>query len=206
MNGAHWQEFVVTCLVVAAMPGTGAVFTMAAALGRGARAGVLAALACTLGTVPHAGLAVAGLAALMQAGSAAFEAVRWAGVAYLLFMAWRMLRERGAPGAPGRRGEAPGVLRVLAEGVALNLLNPKLTLFFLALLPQFAAQGQGAAAMAVLSGVFMAVTFSVFALYGALAALVGERARADGPVGAWVRHAFAGAFAVLALRLAAGGP
>ncbi|WP_017625373.1 LysE family translocator [Nocardiopsis chromatogenes] len=208
MDGAVSVEFVLTCLVVAALPGTGAVFTMAAAAGRGARAGLVAALACTLGTVPHAALAVGGLAALMQAGSAPFAVVRWAGVAYLLFLAWRLLRERGPLAAPPPGGRAPSVLRVLASGVAVNLLNPKLTVFFLAFLPQFAPAGQGAggaAVLAVLSAVFMAVTFAVFAVYGGLAALVRGRFGRGGPAGAWVRRAFAGAFAVLAVRLAVGG-
>lgn len=206
MDSAISVEYLLTCLVVAALPGTGAVFTMAAAAGRGARAGVVAALACTLGTVPHAALAVGGLAALMQAGSGVFAAVRWAGVVYLLFLAWRLLRERGPLAAPADEGGAPPVLRVLASGVAVNLLNPKLTVFFLAFLPQFAPVGAGAAAvMVVLSAVFMAVTFAVFALYGGLAALVRGRIAQGGRAGEWVRRAFAGAFAVLAVRLAVGG-
>ncbi|MDA2809788.1 LysE family translocator [Nocardiopsis sp. RSe5-2] len=208
MDGAVSAEYLLTCLVVAALPGTGAVFTMAAAAGRGARAGVVAALACTLGTVPHAAVAVGGLAALMQAGSAVFTAVRWAGVAYLLFLAWRLLRERGPLAAPAQEAGAPTVLRVLASGVAVNLLNPKLTVFFLAFLPQFAPGGAGAggaAVMVVLSAVFMAVTFAVFAVYGGLAALVRGRIGQGGAAGAWVRRAFAGAFAVLAVRLAVGG-
>ncbi|MDA2806753.1 LysE family translocator [Nocardiopsis suaedae] len=207
MDGAVSAEFLVTCLVVAALPGTGAVFTMAAAAARGVRAGVVAALACTLGTVPHAALAVGGLAALMQAGSAVFAAVRWAGVAYLLFLAWRLLRERGPLAAPAQEGPQP-VLRVLASGVAVNLLNPKLTVFFLAFLPQFAPGGPGAggaAVMAVLSAVFMAVTFAVFALYGGLAALVRGRIVQGGRAGVWGRRVFAGAFAVLAVRLAVDG-
>jgi threonine/homoserine/homoserine lactone efflux protein len=195
--------FLLTALVIVATPGTGALFTIAAGLARGTRAAVLAAFACTLGTVPHLLAAVTGLAALLHASGVAFQAVRYLGVAYLLWMAWSTWRDRGVLAVEGRP-QAASARAVIFSGVTINLLNPKLTLFFFAFLPQFVPPSAAHATwrMVALSAVFMAMTFVVFALYGACAAVLRDRVLARPAVVDRVRKAFAASFAAMAAKLA----
>jgi threonine/homoserine/homoserine lactone efflux protein len=196
-------EFLVTTLVVVATPGTGVIFTLAAGLSRGSRAGVLAAFACTLGIVPHLLAALTGVAALMHTSAIAFQALKSLGVAYLLFMAWSSLREKGALDV--ERSEAPrSAWRVVISGVLVNLLNPKLTIFFFAFLPQFVPAGGSNATsrMLALSAVFMLATFVVFALYGMLAAAVRNHVVSRPRVLVWMRRVFAASFVALGARLA----
>ena len=197
-------EFLLTTLVIVATPGTGVLYTLAAGLSRGARASVVAAVGCTLGIVPHMVAAITGLAALLHTSALAFQILKYAGVAYLLYMAWSTLRERGAltveeDSAP--RSDA----RVIASGVLINILNPKLTIFFFAFLPQFVSPGEPGtlSAMLVLSGVFMLVTFVVFAAYGVFAAAVRTHVVSRPRVMTWMRRTFAAAFVALGARLAA---
>jgi threonine/homoserine/homoserine lactone efflux protein len=195
--------FLLTALVIVATPGTGALFTIAAGLARGTRAALLAAFACTLGTVPHLVAAVTGLAAVLHASGVAFAILKYLGVAYLLWMAWSTWRDTGAltvedtPGTGSRRA-------VIVSGVTVNLLNPKLTIFFFAFLPQFvpASAPHATAQMLVLSTVFMAITFAVFAVYGATAALLRDRVLSRPRVVDRIRKTFAASFAVLGARLA----
>lgn len=196
-------EFLLTSLIIVASPGTGALYAIAAGLTRGARASLLAAFACTLGIVPHLVAAMMGLAALLHASALAFGIVKYAGVAYLLFMAWQTLKEHGAlsvDAKPDRRSAR----RVLRDGLALNLLNPKLSIFFVAFLPQFIAADAASpmAEMLELSAVFMAMTFVVFALYGVFAAAMRERVISRPAVMAWLRRSFAAAFVALGAKLA----
>ena len=169
-------EFLLTTLIIVASPGTGVVYTLAAGLSRGARASLLAAFACTLGIVPHLIAALTGLAALLHASALAFMIVKYLGVAYLLYMAWQSLRENGAlkvePGTDQRSG-----LRIVVDGVLVNILNPKLSIFFAAFLPQFISPDDPSplSSMLELSGVFMAMTFIIFAVYGVFAAAMRER-------------------------------
>ena len=164
-SAAMSAEFLLTTLVVVATPGTGALYTIAAGLTRGAGASFVAAIGCTLGTLPHILAAVTGLAALLHTSAVAFQFVKYLGVAYLLYMAWSMLRERGPLVAEEGRGEPRSAGRVIASGVLINLLNPKLTIFFFAFLPQFVAPGDSGRVteMLGLSAVFMLVTLVVFA-------------------------------------------
>ncbi|MFF0094088.1 LysE family translocator [Streptomyces canus] len=195
--------FLLTTLVVVATPGTGVVYTLAAGLSRGPRASVVAAFACTLGIVPHVLATVTGLAALLNASAVAFQAVKYAGVAYLLYMAWTTVRDKevievdqgGAPLSAGR---------VIARGVLINLLNPKLTIFFFAFLPQFVSPTEPHALprMLALSGVFMLATFVVFAAYGVLAASVRSHVISRPRVMAWLRRSFAASFVLLGAKLA----
>ncbi len=191
--------FLVTCLVIVATPGTGALYTIATGLSRGTRASVLAAFACTLGIVPHLLAAVTGLAAVLHASGVAFSVVKWAGVVYLLYMAWATWRDRGTLSVEEQ--PARSVRRVLATGVTLNLLNPKLTLFFFAFLPQFAPTAE-VVPMLGLSAVFMVMTFVVFAAYGAFAAAMRDHVLRQPRVMDWLRRVFAGTFAALGARLA----
>ncbi len=196
-------EFLLTTLIIVASPGTGAVYTIAAGLTRGARTSVWAAFACTLGIVPHLIAALTGVAALLHTSALLFEMVKYAGVAYLLYMAWATLKERGAmridPGADAR-----SAWQIVVDGVLLNLLNPKLSIFFVAFLPQFIATGEAhpMARMLELSGVFMAATFVIFALYGLFAAGMRDRVLGSAKAMAWMRRSFAGAFVALGAKLA----
>ncbi|WP_329291144.1 LysE family translocator [Streptomyces pseudovenezuelae] len=195
--------FLLTTLVVVATPGTGVVYTLAAGLSRGPRASVVAAFACTLGIVPHVLATVTGLAALLNASAVAFQTVKYAGVAYLLYMAWATVRDQEVidvdqDAAPRSAG------RVIVRGVLINLLNPKLTIFFLAFLPQFVSPSEPHALprMLALSGVFMLATFVVFAGYGVLAASVRSQVISRPRVMAWLRRGFAGSFVLLGVKLA----
>jgi len=196
-------EFLLTSLVVVATPGTGVLYTVAAGLSRGARASVVAAAGCTLGIVPHMLAAITGLAALLHTSAVAFQTIKYLGVAYLVHMALSTLRDHGALTIETDR--APRTASsVVVSGVLINLLNPKLTVFFFAFLPQFVSSGEPHAFLRMLglSVVFMAMTFVVFVAYGRFAAAMRERVISRPRVMAWIRRAFAGAFGALGVRLA----
>lgn len=196
-------EFLLTTLIIVASPGTGVVYTLAAGLSRGGRASILAAAACTLGIVPHLIAALTGLAALLHASALAFEIVKYAGVAYLLYMAWQTLRQTGALKIDARP-DARTARQVLVDGVLVNVLNPKLSIFFVAFLPQFIAADEPhvLARMLELSGVFMAATFVIFSIYGLCAAAMRARVTSSPRVMAWMRRTFAAAFVALGAKLA----
>jgi len=196
-------EFLLTSMVVILVPGTGVLYTLAFGLGRGWRASVLAAFGCTLGILPHIAASIAGLAALLHTSALAFQIVKYLGVAYLLYMAWGMLRDGGTLQVSETRAAVPAA-RIVANGFLLNILNPKLSLFFLAFLPQFvpASAGRAAAAMLPLAAVFMALTFVVFVGYGAFASATRRYVVSRPAVMRWLRRGFAGAFGLLGLRLA----
>lgn len=195
-------EYLLTSLVVVASPGTGVLYTLATGLARGMRAGILAAFGCTLGIVPHMLAAITGLASLLHASATAFQLLKLLGVAYLLYIAWSVLRSRDA--ALPTTGQTPLPARqVIGSGVLLNLLNPKLTLFFFAFLPQFVDAGEAPLThMLELSLAFMLMTFAVFIVYGVSAAAARQRVLARPQVLAWLRRAFAAGFLALAVRLA----
>ncbi len=195
--------FLLTTLVVVATPGTGAVFTIAAGLSRGARASLIAAFGCTLGIVPHMVAAITGLAAILHTSAVAFETMKWLGVAYLLYLAWQTWRDK-SPLTVDARSAPRSALRVIWSAVLLNLLNPKLTIFFFAFLPQFVdtAAADSVPQMLALSGVFMAATLVVFALYGVFAAGVRRHVISRPRVVSWMRRTFAATYVLLAGRLA----
>jgi threonine/homoserine/homoserine lactone efflux protein len=196
-------DFLLTSFVVIASPGTGALFTIAAGLARGGRASIVAAFGCTLGIVPHMAAAMLGLAALLHASALAFQLVKYAGVAYLLYMAWATWQDRGALRVQ-QQIDARSALQVTTTAILINILNPKLSIFFLAFLPQFIAAGEAAplARMLVLSSAFMAMTFAVFAAYGLCAAMLRDHVITRPGVLAWLRRGFAAAFAAMGARLA----
>ncbi len=196
-------SFLLTTLIVVASPGTGVLYTLAVALTRGSRASVAAAFGCTLGIVPQMIAAMLGLAAILHTSAMAFAALKWGGVVYLLYMAWQALRERGALAVDTEiKPRSNG--RVILTAILINILNPKLSIFFLAFLPQFIAvdEAHPLARMVELSGVFMAMTFAVFATYGLFAASVRDRVITRPKVMAWLRRSFAAGFAVLGAKLA----
>ena len=198
--------FLATALVVVLLPGAGALYTLSAALGRGVRAGLFAAFACTIGIIPHLVAAITGAAALLAASGVAFAVLKYLGVAYLLYLAWSAWRETGSLRLDAQATRLSS-WRVLQNGVTVNLLNPKLTIFFFAFLPQFVPAGSRAAVphMLVLSAVFMVMTFVVFAAYAVLAGTVRAKVLGSARFMAWVRRVFAVSFAGLAGRLAVEG-
>ena len=196
-------EFLLTTFIVVATPGTGVIYTLVAGLSRGARASIVAAFGCTLGIVPHMVAAITGLAALLYTSAEAFQALKILGVAYLLYLAWATWQDRGALSI--EKEAAPrSAWNVIISGVLINILNPKLTIFFFAFLPQFVRSDQPGALplMAGLSGVFMLVTFVVFVAYGVFAAAVRTHVVSSPRVMTWLRRTFAGAFVALGARLA----
>src|SRR5262245_2456818 len=196
-------DFLVTSLIVVASPGIGVRFTLAAGLSRGWRASVIAAFGCTLGIVPHMLAAIMGLAALMHTSALAFQILKYLGVAYLLYMAWSTLNEQGALKVETELG-ARSATQVIGSAILVNLLNPKLSIFFLAFLPQFvhADEPQPLAHMLGLSAVFMLLTFVVFVGYGVFAASVRNHIITRPRVLTWMRRTFAGAFTALGAKLA----
>ena len=196
-------DFLILSLVVVVSPGIGVLYTLAVGLTHGARASVVAAFACTLGIVPHILAATLGLAALLHTSALLFQTLKYAGVVYLLYMAWQTLRQRGAL-AVHRETSARSAVEIVTTGILVNVLNPKLSIFFLAFLPQFisATEAHPFARMLELSAVFMAMTFAVFVLYGLSAASARDYVMSRPRVLTWMRRAFAGAFALLAARLA----
>lgn len=196
-------EFVITTLFVVVSPGVGALYTIAAGLGRGGRASLWAALGCTLGIVPHMLAAITGLAAILHASALAFEIIKYAGVAYLLWMAWSTMRETGALSVEAERAPK-SVRKVITESILINILNPKLSIFFFAFLPQFVPADTPHAVMRMLelSGVFMAMTFAVFALYGLFAAAIRVQVISRPAIMVWMRRSFAAAFVALGAKLA----
>jgi threonine/homoserine/homoserine lactone efflux protein len=196
-------EFLVTSLVVVATPGTGVLYTMAAGFSRGARASVIAAFGCTLGVIPHMVAAITGLAALLNKSAMAFQTLKYLGVAYLLYLAWSTLRDKGAL-AVEKETTPRSATKVIVSAILVNLLNPKLTIFFFAFLPLFVSTEEPNALLRMvgLSAVFMVLTLVVFVGYGYFAAAIREHVISRPRVVAWMRRVFAGTFVALGARLA----
>jgi threonine/homoserine/homoserine lactone efflux protein len=196
-------DFLVTSLIVVVSPGIGVLYTLAAGLSRGARASIVAAFGCTLGIVPHMAAAITGLATLLHTSALAFQTLKYLGVAYLLYMAWNTLRQRGSLKVEKEIGPRSAT-EVITSAILINLLNPKLSIFFFAFLPQFvsADEPHPLARMFEMSAVFMLLTFAVFVGYGVFAASIRSHVISRPRVLAWMRRAFAGAFVALGARLA----
>lgn len=196
-------QFLITAFVVVIAPGTGVVYTLAIGLGRGRAAAIWAALGCTFGIVPHLAAAVLGLAAVLHTSALLFQVVKFAGVAYLLWLAWQALKSDGALAIRPDAGKVDA-WPIARRGALINILNPKLSIFFLALLPPFLS-GTAATAtveMLLLGAVFMAMTFAVFILYGVFAAAARDAILSSERAMRWLNRTFAGVFALLAGRLA----
>ncbi|UFI04028.1 LysE family translocator [Roseibium aggregatum] len=198
-----WVEFLITSLIVVIAPGTGVIYTVGVGLARGAGASFAAAAVCTCGIIPHMTGAIAGLAALLHTSAVLFQTFKWAGILYLLYLAWSILKDDG-PIQFKAEGNTGPLRNVAAAGFLINILNPKLSIFFLAFLPQFVPTDTTSplAQMFVLSGIFMAMTFAVFICYGAFASRVRLYVQRTPSVIAWLKRGFSAAFLLLAMRLA----
>ncbi|MEG1038339.1 LysE family translocator [Pseudomonas sp. NUPR-001] len=196
-------DFLITCLIVVLIPGSGVILTISTALVAGKRASLYTALGCTAGIIPHLLASILGLSAILHTSALAFQALKFAGVAYLLYLAYATWRDRSAF-VVDRNSKVSSAGSLMLRAGLLNILNPKLTLFFLAFLPQFITPQGGSVTgqMLSLSGVFMLMTFVVFVLYGLLANVF-RRAVIESPrVQDWLRRSFAASFAGLGLNLA----
>jgi len=200
-----WVEFLVTALIVCVAPGIGVIYTLSTALGGGLRQGLWAALGCTLVTAVHLTAAMAGLAAVLHTSAVLFQVVKYAGALVLLWMAWTTLRGGGTldiSADDSARRASPA--RLVWRGILLNLLNPKLPLFFLAFLPQFIPHdaARPGLIMAELGLGFVAMTGLVMAGYAILAGAARSYLVERPSVMTWLRRLFAATFAALAARLA----
>jgi threonine/homoserine/homoserine lactone efflux protein len=192
-------EFLITSVVVVLIPGTGVIFTVSVGPAQGR---FFASLGCTLGILPHLLATVLGLAAVMHTSALAFQMLKFAGVAYLFYLTWATWRDRSAFVVQEVQAKA-GAVSLVVKAFLLNILNPKLTIFFVAFLSQFVPPGAASPVLALLglSAVFMAMTFGVFVAYGLLAHAFRKAVIESAPVQAWLRRGFAGAFAVLGTQL-----
>ncbi len=201
-------DFFLTSLIVILIPGTGVVYTVATGIAAGRGPSIAAAFGCTLGIVPHIAASVFGVAALLHASAVLFETLKLIGAAYLLYLAWQTLRDSGPLRFDEARHHRLRSMPVLIRtGFLINILNPKLSAFFLAFLPQFIAPESGPVMvqLATLGGLFMAMTFAVFIVYGAFAAVIRDKILASERALRWMRRTVALAFAGFGLRLALEG-
>ncbi|WP_350334276.1 LysE family translocator [Coralliovum pocilloporae] len=196
-------EFLLTSLVVVLLPGTGVLYTLAIGLSRGFKASVAAALGCTFGIIPAALASIVGLAALLHTSAVAFQIIKYLGVLYLFYMAWNILRDGGTMDVKEEK-EVRSFARTALSAMLINVLNPKLSLFFLAFLPQFVSAQSTHVTLELinLAGIFMLMTFVVFVGYGAFAAAARDYIIKRPVVLNWIKRCFAGAFSFLGLRLA----
>lgn len=196
-------EFIITALIVVLIPGTGVIYTISTGLFMGVRASILAVVGCTAGIIPHLLATIFGLAALLYVSAVAFQIVKFIGVAYLFYLAWGMWKETGSFELKKEERMQSG-LSIILKGFLINILNPKLSIFFLAFLPQFvpATSNSPVRHMLVLSTTFMALTFGVFMLYGICAGLFNELILKSPKVIKNAQRSFAIAFAALGTKLA----
>jgi threonine/homoserine/homoserine lactone efflux protein len=196
-------EFLLTSLVVVLIPGTGAVYTITTGLTLKWRAGIAAAAGCTLGIVPHILASILGLSALLNMSAQVFSALKILGAMYLLYLAWNMWREAGTLELKKKSAET-SASRIIIRAIAINLLNPKLTIFFFAFLPLFVSKNSSSPTieMIMLSAVFMSMTFIIFALYGILASGISTYLIKSSSAVKRLQQAFAAILAAFAVNLA----
>lgn len=196
-------EFLLTSLIIILIPGTGAIYTISTGLFQGWRTSIVAAIGCTLGIVPHLLATILGLSLILHTSALLFQGIKWLGVLYLLYLAWRMWRDESALRfADEASPQAPW--RIILHAIFINLLNPKLTIFFFAFLPLFITPHAASplAQMVILSGVFMGITLLIFVLYGILASSVRAYVINSPQAMRWIQRTFAVTFAALGLKLA----
>lgn len=196
-------EFLLTSLVVVLLPGTGVIYTLAYGLGQGFKASVIAAFGCTLGIIPSAFAAIVGLSAILHTSALAFQVIKFLGVIYLFYMAWGILQDRGPMKLDSKKAVVKPT-KIIISGALLNALNPKLSLFFLAFLPQFTSSSSltHTAELTLLAAIFMVMTFIVFVVYGAFASIARDYVLSKPNIMQWIRRSFAVSFGFLGLKLA----
>jgi threonine/homoserine/homoserine lactone efflux protein len=195
--------FFTTAILLALSPGPDNLFVMAQAARHGYRAGLLVTLGLCTGLLVHTAAVTLGLAALFAASTTAFTLLKYVGAGYLLFLAWQALHS-GTLTGPTVDMDRLSSATLYCRGIIMNITNPKVSIFFLAFLPQFADPARGSLAMQlmVLGGVFIAATIIVFGSISILAGAVGERLRQSAWAQRVLNRAAAAIFAGLALKLA----
>jgi len=196
-------EFLLTSLVVVLVPGTGVIYTVSTGLALRWRSAIAAAFGCTMGIIPHLTASILGLSAILHMGARAFQVIKYAGALYLLYLAWTMWRETGALNFDRPDG-VNTTFQIVLKGILINILNPKLTLFFFAFLPQFVSPDSVNLTnqMLGLSAIFMGMTLVIFVLYGILASGVSAYFSRSPKAIKWMQRSFAVIFAALAVDLA----
>ena len=196
-------EFLLASLVVVLIPGTGVIYTITTGLTLKWRASIAAAIGCTLGIVPHILASILGLSALLNMSAQVFSALKIAGAMYLLYLAWNMWREAGTLEI-NKKSTGSNITQIVIKAIAINLLNPKLTIFFFAFLPLFVSKDSASPTleMVTLSAVFMGMTFLIFALYGILASGISAYLINSSRAVKRLQQAFAAAIAIFAVKLA----
>ena len=196
-------EFLLTSLVVVLIPGPGVIYTVSTGLFKGWRASIAAAFGCTTGIIPHLTASILGLSAILHMSALAFQLVKYTGVIYLLHLAWSMWRETGALQL-NSQDSAKSLRQVVVRGFLINILNPKLSIFFLAFLPLFVSPHTSSPMlqMFILIAVFMAMTLIIFILYGLSANYVRKYIINSPKITTWLQRSFAAIFAALGAKLA----
>ncbi len=196
-------EFLLTSLIVVLIPGTGAIYTISTGIFLGWRASIAAAIGCTLGILPHLLASILGLTLVLHISAVVFQGLKFVGAAYLLYLAWQMWRDNNAL-TFNSAGSSKSPWQIALRAFLLNILNPKLTIFFLAFLPLFIPRASDSPIleMLFLSAVFMLITLVIFVIYGILASAVRQYVIQSPKVILWLRRSFALIFAVLGVRLA----
>ncbi len=198
-----WIEFLITSMIIVITPGTGVIYTIGIGLSRGASASFVAAAGCTCGIIPHMAAAIAGLAALLHTSAVLFQTFKWVGILYLLYLAYSILKDEG-PIKFDAENNNISLGKIAVTGILINILNPKLSIFFLAFLPQFVPAETAAPLlrMLTLSGIFMAMTLAVFVCYGAFASRIRRYIHRKPSIINWLKRGFSTAFLLLGVRLA----
>jgi threonine/homoserine/homoserine lactone efflux protein len=196
-------EFLLTSLVVVVVPGTGVIYTVSTGLTHRWRASILAAVGCTMGIIPHLTASVLGLSAILHMSAQAFLVIKFVGALYLLYLAWSMWRETGTFNFDQSNPKKSG-FQIIVKGILINILNPKLTIFFFAFLPLFVSPDSGSVThdMIFLSAIFMGMTLVIFILYGILASVISAYLMKSPKTIQVLQRFFAVIFAVLAVKLA----
>jgi threonine/homoserine/homoserine lactone efflux protein len=199
--------FLGVALLVALSPGPDNLMVLALGASRGSRLGVAFGLGCAIGCLSHTALAALGVGALVAASPWAFTALKVAGGLYLLRLGWLALRSRGGTTLAAVDGPPETALRLFGRGLLANAINPKVVLFFLALLPQFvdSASGGAAAQMAQLGVLFTAAAAFVFGALGLFAGVIGAWLQRHGRAGLWLDRVAGAVFVALGLKLIVGG-
>jgi len=196
-------EFLLTSIVVVLIPGTGVLYTVSTGLFIGKRASLFAAIGCTFGITPSLLASVFGLAAIFHSSALAFQVVKYVGAAYLIYLAWSMWRS-SSPLLLEKKQTKTKFTAIAMKGFLINILNPKLSIFFLAFLPQFVSPNasQPLINMLSLGIVFMLMTLGVFIIYGFMASRFSEFVVRSEKMSLAIQKIFAGSFAALGIKLA----
>ncbi|NGQ93774.1 LysE family translocator [Brevibacillus sp. SYP-B805] len=202
MDVSHVAYFLAACVLLTLMPGPDILFVIMQSISQGRKAGIATALGLCSGVTVHTLAAALGISAIIAQSAALFHALKVAGACYLLYLAWQAVRE----GHSALTAEAVPQLplpELYKRGILMNVLNPKVSLFFLAFLPQFVTPGAGSAAMQmiVLGLLFMLQAIVIFTIVAVFAGSLGRKLFDNPRIGRYVNLAKAGLFAFIGIRL-----